>query len=285
MSAMSQYPRSYGYGQYHGQRPPQPYGYQNGSSYAAPAPGAPYNPFALDITRGASQAAYSFNATHIPGLGVAGGAPGGTHYNFASGPTSWRQQLGVSESVPPVPTPQVGPAGAFDSRPSQPALKASGPNRSAKSSNLPPVPSHPTSNMDLEEGELSEGQFEDLYEPREYVSDTAVQPISRPLLAAGPSQPTSAADTPDGGFYGSDEDGGEKVSKDNEGTVLGPLPGSALEGLGADFISDRERSASYSPFLSPREIQSGVPTPRPVADKQDGNCNSLSKYGMISDMP
>lgn len=34
------------------------------------------------------------------------------------------------------------------------------------------------------------------------------------------------------------------------------------------IAAGRERSASYSPFLSPRELQSDVPTPQPVADKE-----------------
>lgn len=33
------------------------------------------------------------------------------------------------------------------------------------------------------------------------------------------------------------------------------------------MVAVRERSASYSPFLSPREIQSGIPTPQPGAEK------------------
>lgn len=76
----------------------------------------------------------------------------------------------------------------------------------------------------MEEGELSEGQFEDLYEPREYVPDAPAQSASKPLPLpiTDPSQPASAADTPDGGFYGTDEDDGGKVSKGNEGTIFVP---------------------------------------------------------------
>jgi hypothetical protein len=75
----------------------------------------------------------------------------------------------------------------------------------------------------MEEGELSEGQFEDLYEPREEESDAPAQTVSKPLpFPVGDlSQPASAADTPDGGFYGSDDDGGDKESRGNEGTGLG----------------------------------------------------------------
>lgn len=37
------------------------------------------------------------------------------------------------------------------------------------------------------------------------------------------------------------------------------------------WLPGRERSASYSPFLSPREIQSEVPTPQAVGEKGDGS--------------
>jgi hypothetical protein len=75
----------------------------------------------------------------------------------------------------------------------------------------------------MEEGELSEGQFEDLYEPREDAPQAPQQPVSKPLpLPIGDlSQPASAADTPDGGFYGTDEDEGEKNARGNEGVCFG----------------------------------------------------------------
>lgn len=76
----------------------------------------------------------------------------------------------------------------------------------------------------MEEGELSEGQFEDLYEPREYIPPTARPPISSAPAAAASiadlSQPASAADTPDGGFYGSDEESGDKALNGEQGMSL-----------------------------------------------------------------
>lgn len=78
----------------------------------------------------------------------------------------------------------------------------------------------------MEEGELSEGQFEDLYEPREEDPVAPAQTVSKPLpFPVGDfSQPASAADTPDGGFYGSDDDGGDKEAKGNEGMGFGRFP-------------------------------------------------------------
>jgi hypothetical protein len=77
--------------------------------------------------------------------------------------------------------------------------------------------------VELEEGELSEGQFEDLYEPREYASEAPQQVATKalPLPVGEPSQPATAADTPDGGFYGSDEEDVGRDSRGNEGMSAG----------------------------------------------------------------
>jgi len=103
-----------------------------------------------------------------------------------------------------------------------------------------------TSNDDIEEGELSEGQFEDLYEPREpYQHETTQQSTKQPQ-SSNVSQPESAADTPEAGFYGNDEDDEGENGEKGKGDV--PFA--------------RERSGSYSPFLSPTEIQNDNSTPQ-----------------------
>ncbi|KAH6854859.1 hypothetical protein B0I37DRAFT_41340 [Chaetomium sp. MPI-CAGE-AT-0009] len=246
---MSQYPNPYGYGQYHGEHPHQPYAYPNVPGYPTPMQAGPYNPSTAPIHRDASQAAFDLNATYIPGLGIGGASAHNSHHNFASSVASWTQPPGFAPFAPSGPPAQTsGPSpynlhrsqtiATHDSKTSVPPLTQSA-----------PTAAHPTADVEMEEGELSEGQFEDLYEPREEEPDAPVQPVSKPLpFPVGDlSQPASAADTPDGGFYGSDDDGGDKEPKGNDG---------------------RERSASYSPFLSPREIQSEIPTPQPAADKK-----------------
>jgi hypothetical protein len=215
---MSQYPYPYGYGQYYGQPPPPPYAYQNAPSYPAPGHTDPYNPFAAQIHRDASQAAFSSNATHIPGLGIGGTAPGATQPTFAPNVAAWGQGFGFPASVPNAPPPQISGANSFDSQRSQSGLPAGGPKKDTKPISQPAPPSAvPATDVEMEEGELSEGQFEDLYEPRETVRDAPAQPAPKVTAAADPSQPTSAADTPDGGFYGSDEEDGGKDSRGNEG--------------------------------------------------------------------
>lgn len=108
-----------------------------------------------------------------------------------------------------------------------------------------------TSN-EMEEGELSEGQFEDLYEPRAPVVQSKDKAVAAPIApAADQSQPGSTVDTPNAGFY-TDEDASTKSR---------PGAGKAPNGQGQ---SARERSGSYSPYLSPREIQ-GDDTPKDTA--------------------
>jgi hypothetical protein len=105
-----------------------------------------------------------------------------------------------------------------------------------------------TSN-EMEEGELSEGQFEDLYEPRESVVQSKDKAVAAPIApAADRSQPGSTVETPNAGFY-TDEDTSTK-SRPGAGKVPNEQGQSA-----------RERSGSYSPYLSPREIQ-GDDTPK-----------------------
>ncbi|KXX80075.1 Protein red1 [Madurella mycetomatis] len=252
---MSQYPPPYGYGQYHGQHPPQPCGYQNAPNYPAPSYNAPpYNASAPDIYRDASQASFDYNASHIPGLGIGAPVSGGGQYGLDAGPIPWTQPHLFPASTSQVPSPHAFASGALNPQFSPSDRTTSGPRGGTKTPHKPvPPPSRQAANTDIEEGELSEGQFEDLYEPREPVVDVA-KLVPKPLPTGNQSQPTSAADTPDGGFYGSDEDEGEGASRGNEG---------------------RERSASYSPFLSPREIQREIPTPQPTAGKGDGTSISL----------
>jgi hypothetical protein len=221
---MSQYPHPYGYGQYHGQYhgppAPQPYAYQNLPGYPASGHNTPYNP-AAQINRDASQAAYDLNAIHIPGLGVGGATPAGTPLNLAPGVAAWTQPPAFPTSTPNIPPPQSYDTSSVNLQRPPPGLPSGPRNGAPPSSQLTPAATHPIADVEMEEGELSEGQFEDLYEPREYVPVAPVQSGSKPLPLpiADPSQPASAADTPDGGFYGTDEDDGGKTSRGNEGTI------------------------------------------------------------------
>lgn len=218
---MSQFPYPYGFGQNYGQHPPHPYAYQNVGGFPAFPPNVPYSPSATQINRDASQAAYQSNAIHIPGLGAGGAAPPATQHNIAPGVAAWNNQApSIPTFAPGFSSPQAHGRGSSGSQQAQASHK-SGPKNAPQLPNKPtPAATVPADDIEMEEGELSEGQFEDLYEPREYTADASAQMPSKPvpLPAADPSQPPSAADTPDGGFYGTDEDDGGKGAKGKEGT-------------------------------------------------------------------
>ncbi|KAJ4406068.1 hypothetical protein N0V85_004572 [Neurospora sp. IMI 360204] len=290
MSQYPPYPGPYnGYGQYQGQPPPQPppqppYGYQHPPNFSVPPPSTAPPPYSaaplyqlpgqpgigMDTNRNISQGAFDYNSMQIPGLGIGGPPATSTPFGVPPIPSPWAHPPPSFQNHQPPPImprqPTQPPAprafGGY-SGPSQPVVAASssnGPvNRPAnlppklRPVNLPPKlppkpPARVTKEIEIEEGELSEGQFEDLYEPAPPIPvNTNVKKAPKPAPAPVESQPTSAVDTPDANFYGNDEDEGEVSAKDGHGAV----PGSA-----------RERSGSYSPFLSPRELQSGNPTPQ-----------------------
>lgn len=272
---MSQFPNPYGYGQYHGQHPPQPplpphpYGYPNVTGYAGPAYNSQYNSSAAMLNHDVAQASFQYNAAHIPGLGITGAAPGGSKYNPAAGPTTWPQH-----QVFPLPA-QASAPGSSSGQHSQntpPGLTVNNPSKS-NSANPPtqtaPMTTLPATNTDIEEGELSEGQFEDLYEPRESVPNPVGQTVPKLLPIADRSQPTSAADTPEGGFYGTDEDDGEKASRGTEGTTSW-LPDFELEtnDLCCQVVNDLRLTRRFCPHGKFKVI-SRCHNPQPAREAYD----------------
>ncbi|KAK3365097.1 hypothetical protein B0T24DRAFT_652237 [Lasiosphaeria ovina] len=315
---MSQYPYGYGYGQYHGQPPPQPppqfsppqypYGYPPPGGYPAAPPPAynpPFNPGAIDTTRHLSQGSFAYNASQIPGLGIAGAmtAPtGGGSYSLPPPPGVWSQPYQFAGGVPTAAHPSIPPPGgtfrrSFSGQHTQPPSPTgvAFPNEIPSTTAAPAAaapPSHTGPDNEMEEGELSEGQFEDLYEPREPVREPkepkgpkgpkesrepkelkqprepekSEKPLPRsniPTLPPKPPPTTSqaqvaaAAETPDAEFYGNDEEG--EVTSVDKGRTMPP----------------RERSGSYSPFLSPREIQSEDVAPRKAESHEAISFKSL----------
>ncbi|SPQ19097.1 6cf46192-8b88-45a0-9851-93acb9407b0f [Thermothielavioides terrestris] len=235
---MSQYPHGYGYGQYRGQHAQQPFGYQTMPGYPAPGHNDLFAASTPQNHRELSQSAYNLNATHIPGLGIGGAAPAGTYNNFSSGIAAWGPPPGFSASASNLPP---RPYGTTSSEPPAPQSRVvtSSSNTNAALANQPaPGPTRRSADVQIEaeEGELSEGQFEDLYEPRDEVPDASAQSVSKPQPAMDPSRPASVADTPDGGFYGTDEDDGAKDSRGKEDTSAQQSP----KDLSSSFRSVQE---------------------------------------------
>jgi hypothetical protein len=110
----------------------------------------------------------------------------------------------------------------------------------------------------MEEGELSESQFEDLYEPREPGRNAVtLNPKPDRRNATPPTRGASDVDTPGGDaeFYGNEEEEGEVVTGEEEKAVrTGKLSSCGVDSPIPKTLG-RDRSGSYSPYLSPREIQ------------------------------
>ena len=281
---MSQYtyPYSYGQGQYSGppvpptppHAQPQPFAYPPATTYPATSYNQSYEAHAGDLHRAASQNSFSYNANQIPGLGVGppappvnsyGHAPGGwPQAPFAGGVPGLQQPPQASATNPPKGPPSggVGSASAI----SNATIAARPQERTTAPAKKPPSPP----SNDMEEGELSEGQFEDLYESTDHRQQSnSVREQQIPPSTVVPSPGTSAVDTPEACFYGNDDDEGEVGVKANVEKASGGCEQPTTEwGLGLTLAA-RERSRSYSPFLSPREIRTENTTPRALAENED----------------
>ncbi|KAI1275457.1 hypothetical protein F5Y07DRAFT_370095 [Xylaria sp. FL0933] len=239
---------SRGYGQYIGHYPsnvpllPQMTGLSNTQpSYAYPPPSAGAMPSA---SYAASQSAYTQNSNSIPGLGLGGTQMPPTTSFSSGGSLPWPAQGRKPQTNSFFQTQRPPPAAI----PQQPR------------------PLYQQSHNPLEEGELSEGEFEDLYEPRG-LPDAQGAPQVTPQ-----NQPTRPPDNLDsrGGSVG-DADGSSiydphdpHVIHDESITQAAPKNASGEEQKyppdddWEPSYPERERSGSYSPYLSPREVHRKV---------------------------
>lgn len=134
----------------------------------------------------------------------------------------------------------------------------------------------------LEEGELSEGEFEDLYEPRHSTNaaNAKLSQASRPSSTALDNQ-GSAGDADESSIYDTGSSKGE-VNNDSTSASLPAVeeddeeysPGEYGE---SDAVRARDRSGSYSPYLSPREVHKEAPTiarapPRAERESMQAQC-------------
>ncbi|CEI60926.1 hypothetical protein FVEN_g2430 [Fusarium venenatum] len=207
---MSQY--AYGHGAPHtGYQTSQPHLYSSDQPYGQP----PFHPNGVvenqSIYSQGTTEAYGYNQTTIPGLGM----------GFTHSAATW--QHAAAQSLPG--THADPSASVVHWQTSQ----IDGNARPGSSTSASQRPNSAGDNKTMEEGELSEGELEDIYEPTETEANRSDQPGV---------QPPGSIDQSD----------------------RSQLP---MENLEADHDrtwnskqSGRERSGSYSPYLSPREIQS-----------------------------
>ncbi|KXH45714.1 hypothetical protein CNYM01_03994 [Colletotrichum nymphaeae SA-01] len=242
-------------GQPHAQQQPQQ---QQPYSYPIAPPFAQYPQHTENTYDGVmhSQPSYEQNQNMIPGLGGYGHLPQLPQLPQSFG---WQQPQQSQEQQPPLQhqwqppreVPNLIPASQYyhsDQAPKPKAPVASGalpptaPKRSTKQ----------TSN-DAEEGELSDGELDDVYEPQEILPEASSRQQRQNILHAATANARNgktSAVYPNASSYGGSRDGKMK------------RPAVA----GGD---DREHSGSYSPHLSPHEVH-----PRTASNNQNGASSS-----------
>jgi hypothetical protein len=193
----------------------QPYAYSTNQTYTEPP--SSQNETAKSQAYSQGVEAYEYNQTSIPGLGM----------GFSHNSTSWQPT-----SPQNFPATQFGPNGAAVDGQIIGFGEKSVPGSSMSHGQRPDVGKAADA---MEEGELSEGELEDIYEPDETVAGGIgrydVQP-SGSMLHLGHQDSSSRLPI------------GLQAGRNVE------------ERVGNSKQSGRDRSGSYSPYLSPREMQS-----------------------------
>lgn len=217
---MSQY--GYGYGPPQGYQPPDAYSHAPPPAYTAP----PYQSSETAQTQPPGHGrvtleSYEYNRQAIPGLGL----------NFSNNAVNWQQAWANGAPEPEAERPQAGPTERI---PTTEHVVRSPPATQTR------LTANRVADNTAEEGELSEGELEDIYEPGQVEEQASGRPPSNglPLLPSAsylrhpgevPSQPQT--------YHAVGKEASTARYWDPE-------------------QSARERSGSYSPYLSPREIHS-----------------------------
>ncbi|KAJ0377671.1 hypothetical protein COL26b_004142 [Colletotrichum chrysophilum] len=232
----------YGYSPYPGQPPPQPYAYPT----APPFPAQPYPPPAPNNAFDAQphfRDTYDQSQHMIPGLGY--GQPTQTFgWQQPIQPPPAPEAASLAQALPQYQhqqwpsrdEPKLIPAAQYY-RPKSVTMEASKARALASTRGAPqpaPKQSHNSTNS-TEEGELSEGEFDDLYEPADTIMDTSPR---RPAVAS--SSATTAKN---------------RTGNGNAAPTWAQGPEHKRAQSPAAFdAAARDRSGSYSPYLSPREM-------------------------------
>ncbi|KAI0838026.1 hypothetical protein F5Y06DRAFT_287515 [Hypoxylon sp. FL0890] len=248
---MSEHP--YNYGHYPGQRPNS----QPPLPFTQPSPSQnPYPPyygaFQQPVPTLGNYAtvnnSFQYNANSIPGLGMATSHP----------PVSHRPESNAAWQLQPQPASQNLVSTKTVEKPTITTTKQ------GETSKTSQVQTEDT----LEEGELSEGEFDDLYEPRDTVDTAAPAPLSPQPPSDAENQNGSVGDADGSSIYDGATPQGEAMN-----SASTSLPAAEKEySPGEDWepsYQERERSGSYSPYLSPREIQRKVPMSKSAAQSSN----------------
>ncbi|KAI0109373.1 hypothetical protein F4776DRAFT_657188 [Hypoxylon sp. NC0597] len=244
---MSEHP--YNYGQYPGRQPnSQPF-----LPYSQPSPSQnphpPYygtfqQPVPAPNNYATVNNSFQYNASSIPGLGMANSQPP-VPYRLDNN-TAWHPQLQIAPHHP-VPVQTAQNASTVVSKQKEPP-------------NVSRVQTEDT----LEEGELSEGEFEDLYEPKHSVDVAVPDPASPRPPSVTENQNGSVGDADGSSIYDGATPQGEAMNSTSTSLPAAEQEYSQDEDWEPTY-QEREKSGSYSPYLSPREIQRKVSVSKPTS--------------------
>ncbi|KAI2634747.1 hypothetical protein GGS26DRAFT_522964 [Hypomontagnella submonticulosa] len=235
--------------------PHPPFAQSPSSFNAQPQPQPPYygafqQPSGTTSNFAVVNNSFQYNASNIPGLGMGSSLP----------PAPYRTESNIPIHSQPRPQPQHISAHTLDATSTSISKQRDLKNVSNKQrTTISQNHIEPT----LEEGELSEGEFDDLYEP-EHTVDIAVP--------TRPSRPLSVMENENGSV--GDADGSSIYDGITpQGDAIINSTSTSLPAVEQDYsdedwepsYQERERSGSYSPYLSPREIQRKMSVSKPPA--------------------
>lgn len=282
------------YGHFPGyqQSPPnQPYNYQQPPNIPPPYLDTSRQPPA-DTAGNHAMTNYSYeqNANRIPGLAFGAPPPFPTRLYRPEVDVPWQQA--PPATLPGISLPQAQPPTSF--QPPRENTTRRGHLVEVQTASAPPRPA--TENR-LEEGELSEGEFEDLYEPREGRGATgAPQEIRPPPQSFGflENRVGSASDADGSSLYNTGTPR-EHVVESASTSMPAAEDEYSPDGDGQQAPPQRERSGSYSPYLSPSEVQRRASvnqiTPREAKSSarvqsgpvSEGKAATSTHAGLVSD--
>ncbi|KAI0172453.1 hypothetical protein GGR52DRAFT_544680 [Hypoxylon sp. FL1284] len=240
----------YRYGHSSGQQPPLPFAQSTPIPNSTGHYGSHQQPNAHTGNYAALNNSYQYNANNIPGLGMGASLPP-VSYQIESNP-GWYSQPPVVQHQNSMQAQGVAPTTSREEEPRK---------------NVPERGAGTTSHQEqgentLEEGELSEGEFEDLYEPKD--STGIAVPVTQPR-SGSEHRGESIGDADGSSIY----DGATPRGEVTTNSTSVSLPAAEREySPGGDWepnSQEREKSGSYSPYLSPREIQRRVSVSKPSA--------------------
>lgn len=288
---MSHYP--YGYG-YQRQQPPQqqqypyppPYGAYPAPGYGAQPPPQQQPPPATAEYHPATQSAYDYNANNIPGLGAPLTAPqfpvpyGGQWDQPRYGASATPAAYPAYNASPYVPIPPAPPSQA-NSQARAPVPQESQPKPQFRpDSSRPQSKTQPKEDQlkeqarqllteadSQDEGEISDGEFDDLYE--DVYDQPAVRPKTKTVSPVSSEDHTASSTDQAANFYDTEVDEAP-ASNDHSGAATNKTHGGELSKHQDPSRAERDRSRSYSPYLSPREIEQEDPKPHAKGNHPQG---------------